>query len=206
MIMISRRKFIVGVGLSGMGLAFPGCKSEPYVRPGRTYKLGSVAEFLYEKVNIPEKKFLVHRYKEGWAALSTRCTNMGCDLTYQEKFLLCPCCQSIFSHEGKVLRGPARRPLPWGKMFYENDQFFVDISQVVSSKERFTTDEIEQVIQEYNFKFRKPDEIDTTVTKIPDALVPKGEDPDMLRGDSMDDLGIEGLDKKPLKIRETKGK
>lgn len=47
-------------------------------------------------------------------ALSRRCTHLGCTVNYREKegILECPCHQSRFSVEGKVLHGPAKKELP----------------------------------------------------------------------------------------------
>ena len=89
--------------------------------------------------------------------------------------LFCPCCNSVFSHLGKVLRGPAKVDLPWAKMFFKNDNFYVDMGTTVDGNYRFTTDEIEKVIKDYNFKFRKTDEIDPHVSKIPEILRPKAD-------------------------------
>ena len=46
-------------------------------------------------------------------ALSRRCTHLGCTINYREKdgLLECPCHQSRFSPEGKVLHGPAEKQL-----------------------------------------------------------------------------------------------
>ncbi len=51
--------------------------------------------------------------KQAWA-LSRRCTHLGCTINFREKekYLECPCHQSRFSPEGKVLHGPAEKPLP----------------------------------------------------------------------------------------------
>lgn len=49
---------------------------------------------------------------KAWA-LSRKCTHLGCKLNYHEasKILECPCHQSQFSTTGKVLKGPAQKPL-----------------------------------------------------------------------------------------------
>jgi cytochrome b6-f complex iron-sulfur subunit len=51
--------------------------------------------------------------EKAWA-LSRRCTHLGCTVNYREKdgLLECPCHQSRFSPEGKVLHGPAEKELP----------------------------------------------------------------------------------------------
>ena len=44
-------------------------------------------------------------------ALSTVCTHLGCSINVTPKELICPCHGSIFGCDGKVLKGPANRPL-----------------------------------------------------------------------------------------------
>jgi len=46
-------------------------------------------------------------------ALSRKCTHLGCTINYHEKggILECPCHQSRFNTDGKVLHGPAEKRL-----------------------------------------------------------------------------------------------
>jgi len=185
----SRRELLKSLGLLGLGLCLPSCKKPPYRRPNAVFNLGPISEFLYEKVFIIEKKFMVHRYEDGWAALSTRCAFLGCDLTYQNNILYCPCCKSVFSQFGELMKGPAIVNLPWVKMFYKDDSFFVDTGSIVKPSVRFTTPEIEKVIEEYQFKFKESEEIDPNASKIPDILLPKSEQTISLDDlDRVDDL------------------
>jgi cytochrome b6-f complex iron-sulfur subunit len=56
--------------------------------------------------------------------LSSRCTHLGCTVRWdnEEQLLRCPCHGSRFSDDGKVVKGPAERPLAqhesqaWGTM------------------------------------------------------------------------------------------
>jgi Rieske Fe-S protein/transposase len=52
---------------------------------------------------------------DGFAAFSQRCTHLGCPVVYRpsQGDLQCPCHAGYFSAaDGRVLRGPAQRPLP----------------------------------------------------------------------------------------------
>ena len=147
--------------------AVSSCKSESYTRPARSYSLGEIRNFLFKKVFLREKQLLVVRKSKGWSALSTKCSREGCDLTYQEKSFYCPCCSSHFSHEGKVLKGPASINLPWLAVGSKGNLFEVDSGKIVSSTTTYTTDEIENVIKEYGFEFKEVDEIDMEAVKLP---------------------------------------
>lgn len=47
-----------------------------------------------------------------WQALSTKCSHAGCTVLWQDgQDLLCPCHSSRFDLTGKVLNGPATKPL-----------------------------------------------------------------------------------------------
>ena len=48
----------------------------------------------------------------GVRAIGATCTHLGCDVRPSGEFLLCPCHGSTFAADGRVLRGPATRPLP----------------------------------------------------------------------------------------------
>lgn len=46
-----------------------------------------------------------------YAVLSPKCTHKGCTVDVQGARLVCPCHGSTYDREGRVLRGPAERPL-----------------------------------------------------------------------------------------------
>lgn len=46
-----------------------------------------------------------------YAVVSPRCTHRGCIVDIHGARLVCPCHGSTYDREGKVLRGPAERPL-----------------------------------------------------------------------------------------------
>ena len=55
---------------------------------------------------------LLIRMEEGsYRALGARCTHLGCQVRPGKHALRCPCHGSVFDLEGKVIRGPAKRPL-----------------------------------------------------------------------------------------------
>jgi Rieske Fe-S protein len=48
---------------------------------------------------------------QGYAVVSPVCTHLGCVVNIAGAELVCPCHDSAFDREGRVLRGPAQRPL-----------------------------------------------------------------------------------------------
>jgi Rieske Fe-S protein len=50
----------------------------------------------------------------GLHAFSGRCTHLGCAVEWKEKetHFVCPCHASVFDSGGKVVHGPAEKPLP----------------------------------------------------------------------------------------------
>ncbi|MFQ5766536.1 MAG: ubiquinol-cytochrome c reductase iron-sulfur subunit [Acidobacteriota bacterium] len=60
----------------------------------------------------------VLRSSQGFWALSSVCTHLGCITRYrpEERIIACPCHGSRFSLDGEVTAGPAPRPLRWLQM------------------------------------------------------------------------------------------
>ncbi|WP_243371031.1 ubiquinol-cytochrome c reductase iron-sulfur subunit [Geotalea sp. SG265] len=108
----SRRQFIITLIslLSGLFLL------RKFLVTGKARKkvLLSVA-----KADIPPLGALVYRQSrvaviggEGpVTALSLVCTHLGCTVTVTPQGLTCPCHGSAFDRQGRVLKGPADRPL-----------------------------------------------------------------------------------------------
>ena len=62
----------------------------------------------------PNLALFVGRSTEGFFALDVTCTHLGCKPAYvpAESLFLCPCHSSRFGQTGKVINGPAEKPLP----------------------------------------------------------------------------------------------
>jgi len=58
-------------------------------------------------------------------AMSAVCTHLGCTVGKLEWGYQCPCHGSRFDTGGRVLRGPAQKPLPWFKIFQGPDGYVV---------------------------------------------------------------------------------
>jgi glycine/D-amino acid oxidase-like deaminating enzyme/nitrite reductase/ring-hydroxylating ferredoxin subunit len=80
----------------------------------RPEAVDEVAPGTGEVVDLHGEKAAVHRSEEGLVtAVSAVCTHMGCDVAWNtaESTWDCPCHGSRFAIDGRVLEGPATRPL-----------------------------------------------------------------------------------------------
>jgi Rieske Fe-S protein len=59
------------------------------------------------------RRVLVSQQGADYTVLSTRCTHLGCGVTWdaEKKQFLCPCHGGVFSADGKVVAGPPPEPL-----------------------------------------------------------------------------------------------
>lgn len=124
---MNRRAFVnwVGVGwlASSLPVAIAACASPTtQTKPSPSkggFNIGTVAQLdknqqLLNK-NSPVGSVLVVRTTSGskLSAVNPTCTHAGCTVGWQanaQKFV-CPCHKSEFGADGKVLKGPAAKPL-----------------------------------------------------------------------------------------------
>jgi nitrite reductase/ring-hydroxylating ferredoxin subunit len=130
--MISRRRFM----LISATLPFLACNKE-YDRPSKTVELGFVKDLLQPVQILRDKGMLVFFSDRGWRTMSTRCTYDGCELSIQDRALLCTCCKSIFTLAGNVLRGPAVKDLPYYSLNYKEEKLFAEVGDEISATEHF---------------------------------------------------------------------
>ena len=105
--------FVAALGTAVAGiLRLP----NPGVLPGpaRRFKLGPPEEFAVgSETAFTEQNLVLFRDSEGFYAISTTCTHLGCTVARSREGFACPCHGSRFDANGKVTGGPAPRPLPW---------------------------------------------------------------------------------------------
>ena len=89
---------------------------------------------------LPEARLFIFNGSEGFYAISSICTHLGCNVRWQasqERFA-CPCHGSVFDGLGRVVQGPAPRPLPWfGLSLSSHGELVVDEQRVVDATYRF---------------------------------------------------------------------
>jgi Rieske Fe-S protein len=109
----SRRKFITTLTL----LFISGGLLARYLTPRTSRKRQELVSAA--TVDLPPGGALVFRNERlvllrddnGFYALSLICTHLGCTLTVTEDAISCPCHGSLFDRQGKVVKGPANKPL-----------------------------------------------------------------------------------------------
>lgn len=119
---VTRRRICLLTGVSACAVATGGAGvlSLDFLRPrvlfepptrfsvGRPEIMGVGSVITDEKHHV-----FVERVAEGFRALSSVCTHLGCITRYlpDERIIACPCHGSRFGMDGEVIEGPAPRPL-----------------------------------------------------------------------------------------------
>jgi cytochrome b6-f complex iron-sulfur subunit len=124
---ITRRRFFQATGVAACAAAAGGAAalSVDFLRPRALFE--PPTEFLAgppEAIEVGQvvtneiyRAYVIHA-PEGFRALSSVCTHLGCVTRYQpgKDLIACPCHGSRYSLDGEVLAGPAPRPLPTFQM------------------------------------------------------------------------------------------
>jgi len=139
---IPRRDFLGLAGLWSAGVAIFGSVlgmarlPKPRVTPeaSNLFRAGHPEEFPVGTVKmLREQQVRIIVTSQGVAAMSLICTHLGCIIKESKTGFDCPCHGSKFDKEGKVLGGPAPRPLMWLAVSQAADGvLLVDKSQEVN--------------------------------------------------------------------------
>jgi len=124
---ITRRRFFQASGVAACAAAAGGAAvlSADFLRPRVLFE--PPTQFLAgspEAIEIGQVvtneiyRAYVIRVPEGFRALSSVCTHLGCVTRYEpgKNIIACPCHGSRYALDGEVLAGPAPRPLPTFEM------------------------------------------------------------------------------------------
>jgi len=117
--------------LTGQYLS-PNVLREPALR----FKAGAVENYPPDSITLDkEQKVFIIRAKEGYFyAMSAVCTHLGCIANWKSEdgIIACPCHGSKFNTDGRVIDGPAPRPLPrFAVTLDEQGQLIVDKGTIV---------------------------------------------------------------------------
>jgi cytochrome b6-f complex iron-sulfur subunit len=119
---VNRRSFLslasLGTFFAAIGTAVGGILRlpNPAVLPGpvRRFKLGPPEQFAVgTETAFADQNLVLFRDDEGFYAITSTCTHLGCTVARTKEGFACPCHGSRFDGRGRVVGGPAPRPLPW---------------------------------------------------------------------------------------------
>lgn len=80
----------------------------------------------------------IFRLQEGFYALSAVCTHLGCLSAWKPAPFACPCHGTSFRRDGAVMAGPTPQPLPWLKLWLNDDgNLMVDRSTTVAAHSEY---------------------------------------------------------------------
>jgi Rieske Fe-S protein len=109
----SRRTFIKTVGLLTVsaGLLWRYLTPRSAERRNLVVKVSSADVPVEGALVYREARVAVMRAEKTVYALGLVCTHLGCTVTVTDDGLSCPCHGSRFDRQGRVVKGPADRPL-----------------------------------------------------------------------------------------------
>jgi len=138
---VSRRDFL---GLAALGAAVVGLigtvagslrfvKANVYSEESKKFKIGRIENFPVGTARkIDDKNVFIFSDENGLFAISAVCTHLGCIVYPTEFGFQCPCHGSQYNESGKVIGGPAPRPLEWFEIQQEVDgTLFVNAGKAV---------------------------------------------------------------------------
>jgi len=119
----NRRDFLNEVAFSALGIAGLGSAVVTYgymapnvlFEPPTTFRAGSPDLFPINTVTyLPDQQVYVVRTPDGFYAISSVCTHLGCITQWKPEngLIECPCHGSKFKPDGVKVAGPAPLPLP----------------------------------------------------------------------------------------------
>jgi len=106
----NNRRMLLGLGL--LAIIYPLLRFIGFRVPPKPRKIEIATTTPANGVLVHSEFILFDRDGTSWA-LARKCTHLGCKVNYHEQgnYLECPCHQSRFSPEGKVVNGPAKSDL-----------------------------------------------------------------------------------------------
>lgn len=146
---LNRRQFFIKLGATSLAAAGAGACvfGLQYLSPSVLYEpspvinAGKPEQYPLDSVTLdPRFGIFVVRLPQGFYAMSAVCTHLGCLSVWKPEagVIACPCHGSAFQRDGKVIAGPAPRPLPWLKMWVNDEgSLMVDRSNAVLAESEY---------------------------------------------------------------------
>lgn len=116
-----RREFFL-TGCAALGLASAGFVVSTFryfvptvlYEPPARFTIGNPGHFPPGSVTfLEDRRLFLFNGSDGFYAVSSVCTHLGCNVKRAATGFECPCHGSRFDENGRVVQGPAPRPLAW---------------------------------------------------------------------------------------------
>jgi Rieske Fe-S protein len=141
---LQRRRFLIGVGSGALVVAGLGTtvSAFSYLEPAVLFEedtrvgVGRPEDIAVGTVLVlPKQRIYVIRDAQGFYALGSTCTHLGCmtRLDRDQSVINCPCHGSRFHLDGRVAQGPAPRALPRLQISLDSGVLVVDSSVHVAA-------------------------------------------------------------------------
>lgn len=141
-----QRRRVFAAGCFGIGAATAGFLAATFrflvpnvlYEPSRRFDIGSPAAFPAGSVTfLSDRRLYVFNSADGFFAISSVCTHLGCNVKHIGQGFECPCHGSRFDDNGRVVRGPAPQALAWYALSLSpREQLIVDLDQTVGPEFR----------------------------------------------------------------------
>jgi len=145
---VDRRQFFLKLGLGSLSIAAVGTAAFSYhflqpnvlFEPSPVVNVGNPDRYSLDSVTLDVNSgiYIIHS-QEGYFSLSAVCTHLGCLTAWKPELgiIACPCHGSKFHRDGTKIEGPAPRPLPWKRIWLNEDgDLLVDRSTDVPPLQR----------------------------------------------------------------------
>jgi cytochrome b6-f complex iron-sulfur subunit len=140
------RRGMFAVGCVGMAAATSGFVAAtlrylvPNVlyEPSRRFDIGPPSSFPTGSVTfLPDHRLFVFNEADGFYAISSVCTHLGCNVKRGGPGFECPCHGSQYDQNGAVVKGPAPKSLAWYSLSLSpRAELVVDLDQQVTPEFR----------------------------------------------------------------------
>ncbi len=140
------RRRVFAVGCFGIGAATAGFLAATFrflvpnvlYEPSRRFDVGPPVDFPPDSATfLPDRRLYVFNSADGFYAISSICTHLGCNVKHIGAGFECPCHGSKFDQNGRVISGPAPQPLSWYAISLSpREQLIVDLDQTVGPEFR----------------------------------------------------------------------
>ncbi len=144
---LDRRQFFIRVGLGSVAVAAAGTAAFAYqflspnvlYEPSPVVNAGKPDHYPADSVTLdPQTGIFVVNSPQGFYALQATCTHLGCLTAWKPELgiIACPCHGSKFQKNGTKIEGPAPKPLPWLRMWMNDEgDLLVDRSTPIGQKQ-----------------------------------------------------------------------